>query len=341
MIRQLALLVAAAVVLAGCSSSSTSSDTSQPPSQPSAAKDKVKIGFLVKLATENWFQKEWEFAQQAADKYQFELIKAEVKDAERVQAEMDNLGVKGAQGVIICTPDQKLGPAIVATAKEKNLKLLSVDDRLVDADGKPLTDVHHLGISAYEIGKMVGQAIVDEAKARGWKMDEVGACAITKDTLETAKERIRGAVEVLTKNGFPENRIFKVDWGNTTDIPSAKDAAANVFAQHQDVKKWVAFSSNDDGVLGVVRASEDRQIPATDMIGVGINGTSGVDDLKKEPPTGFFASILLSPRKHGFDTAEMMYKWISEGKEPPLETWTSGTLITRKNFQEEMKKEGM
>lgn len=332
----IASLALVGVVFAGCKSSDSTASTPKP-----SEGDKIKIGFLVKSATENWFQTEWKLADEAAAKYGFELIKAEVKDAERVQAELDNLGVKGAQGVVICTPDQKLGPAIVTKAKEKNLKLLTVDDRLVGADDKPITEVPHLGISAYDIGKLVGQSIADEMIKRGWNPAEVGACVVTYDQLETTKQRVLGATEVLIKSGFPESKIYRVDWGNTTDIPNAKDKAAIVLSQHPEIKRWIAFSTNDDGVLGIVRATEDRQIAAENVIGVGINGESGLDDLKKDKPTGFFASVLLDKRKHGFGTAEMMYKWIKEGVEPPKETWTVGTLITRENYAQILKEQGL
>ena len=302
--------------------------------------DRPKIGFVVKSATEVWFQQEWKFAQEAADKLGFDLVKIAADDADKVLSALDNLGAQGAKGVIICSPDVKLGPAIVSKAKDNNLKLMSVDDRLVGADGKPLADVPHLGISARDIGRSVGKAIAAEMKKRGWKPAEVGAVALTIDELETARERVGGATEELVKAGFPEANIYRTPW-KRHDIPGALDAANPTLTQHPDVKKWVAFASNDDGVLGVVRATEGRTIPASDVIGVGINGTSGVDDFKKPNPTGFFASVLLSPRRHGYDTAEAMYRWVTEGKEPQKETYTTGTLITRDNYREEMKQEGL
>ena len=321
--------LAALAALAGCGGSS----------EQAAGGDKPKIGFLVKSATEVWFQQEWKFADQASEDLDFELIKIPTPDAEKVMSALDNLAAQGADGVIICSPDVKLGPAIVAKCKSANLKLLSVDDRLVDANEKPL-EVPHLGISAYEIGKMVGQAIVDEIKVRGWNMSEVGAIAVNLDELETARQRIDGASEVLVAAGLDPKRIFKSPW-KTQDIPGALDAANITLTQHSEIKYWVAFSSNDDGVLGVVRATEGRNIPAANVIGVGINGTSGVDDFKKPNPTGFFGSVLLSPRKHGYDTCKMMVDWIKNGTVPTKETWTSGILITRDNYEEKMKEEGL
>lgn len=347
--RRTFLLLLTALTTIGCNNDSTSTappttsggTTGTPPEANASNKGaKAKIGFVVKSATEEWFQTEWKFAQQAADKSGFELIKLEATDAEKTLSTLDNLSAQGVKGVIICSPDVKLGPAIASKCQEAGMKLMSVDDRLVGADGKPLTDIPHLGISAYNIGKKVGQAISDEMKVRKWNPTEVGALALTVEELETARERIKGAEEVLVANGFPKDKIFKVAW-KKTDIPGAQDVATTALTQHGDIKKWVFFSSNDDGVLGAVRATEDRGIKAEDVIGVGINGTSGVNDFKKPEPTGFFASVLLSPKQHGFDTAEAMYQWVTANTEPKKETYTEGTLITRVDYQEKMKAEGL
>ena len=41
----------------------------------SAYAQDTKIGFIVKQPEEPWFQDEWKFADQAAEKYGFELVK--------------------------------------------------------------------------------------------------------------------------------------------------------------------------------------------------------------------------------------------------------------------------
>ena len=333
----LTILGLATLALTGCPSNNSTTGAA-----PAAGGgEKVKLGFVVKSATEPWFQSEWKFAQQAADRYGFELIKQPAIDAEEVDRTLNNLANQGAKGVVICAADTKLGPAIVAKCKEKNLKLFTVDDRLIDADGMPLADVPYLGISAKEIGKTVGQAIVDEAKKRGWNLAEVGAAVLTIDELETARERIAGATEVLLANGFPEKNLYRVAWKKPYEISTAVEAANTVLTQHGDVKKWVTFSSNDDGVLGFVRASEQKTLPAESVIGVGINGTTAKDDFAKEKPTGMFASVLLSPKTHGYDTIEFLYKWVSVGSVPPKETFTKGILIDRTNYKEKMKEAGI
>ena len=221
----------------------------------SAQAAETKIGFVVKQPEEPWFQDEWKFADQAGKEKGFTVVKIGAEDGEKALAAIDNLGAQGAQGLVICTPDVKLGPALDAKAKANNLKMMTVDDQLVDGSGKPLGDVPHMGISAAKIGEQVGQAIVDEAKARGWDLKSVGVVRVSYDQLPTAKDRVDGATAVLLKAGLPQANIFNAPQ-DKTDTEAALNAATTVINAHPDVKHWAAVGLNDEAVLGAVRATE-------------------------------------------------------------------------------------
>lgn len=118
-----------------------------------ASAEEVKIGFLVKQAEEPWFQTEWAFAEKAGKDHGFTVIKIAVPDGEKTLSAIDTLAANGAKGFVICPPDVSLGPAIMAKAKLNNLKVLAVDDRFVDAKGKPMEDVPYVGLDAYKIGQ--------------------------------------------------------------------------------------------------------------------------------------------------------------------------------------------
>ena len=313
--------------------------------QPSAGaasekSDAIKIGFLVKQPEEPWFQLEWKFARQAAQDLGFNLVTIAAPDGEKALAAIDNLAASGAQGLIICTPDTNLGPAIVSKARNANLKLIAVDDQFIGADRQPMTNVHYLGISARKIGESVGETLAAEMKKRGWPAAETAVCAMTYDELATAKERTDGAIDALVAAGFPRDRVFKAAQ-RQTDIPGAMDAANTLLTRHPQVKYWLVCGNNDNAVLGAVRALEGRGIPAENAIAVGINGTDCIGELEKTKPTSFFGSMLLSAKAHGYQTSEMMYKWIKDGIEPPLDTRTVGVLITRENFRQVLKEQGI
>ncbi len=302
--------------------------------------EKLKIGFIVKQPEEPWFQLEWKFAEKCAEKNNFELIKLAALDSEKALQAIDNLAASKAKGFVICTPDVRLGTAIKSRAKKLGMKFMTVDDQFLKADGSYMTEVHHLGISAKKIGQTVGKELYNEMQKRGWKTDKTGVCVITYEELDTAKDRTDGAMEGLTDAGFPKDKIYTAP-EKTTDVNGAFDAANILLTQHPEVKQWLICGMNDSAVMGAVRAMEGRGFNADNVIGIGINGTDCISELEKKKPTGFFASILLTPKKHGYDTTEMIYKWVAEGVEPPKDTRTTGILIHRGNFVKILKEQGI
>ena len=305
-----------------------------------AAAAKIKIGYLVKQPEEPWFQFEWKGATKAAAANGFELIKLGVPDGEKVLNAIDSLAANGAQGFVICTPDVRLGPAIVNKAKQNNLKVITVDDQFVGSNGQFMTDVRYLGMSATKIGQASGAALAAEMKRRSWTAADTGVCIITFEELNTALERTEGIITALKAAGVPANRIFKAPQ-KTTDIPGSLDAASVLLTQQPGIKHWLIGGMNDTAVLGAVRATESRGFTADNVIGIGINGTDCIDELRKPKPTGFFGSMLVSAPQEGYKTAEMLYHWIKDGAEPPADTRTVGIFITRENFEQVLKQEGI
>jgi len=329
----LMLLAAGLCLLAGCDKPTTSA----PPLAPG---DAIKIGFLVKQPEEPWFQYEWKGAAAAARQYGFELVQLGVPDGEKVMTAIDSLVAGGAQGFVICTPDVRLGPAIAARAKLKGLKVITVDDQFVSADGTFLTTVPYLGMSASQIGGDQGRALYAEMQRRQWPLAETAVCAITFEELDTARQRTDGSIAALQAAGFPASRIFKAPQ-KSTDVPGSLDAANILLTQHPEVKHWLVLGMNDTAVLGAIRATEGRGFTADNVIGIGINGTDCIDELRKTKPTGFFGSMLVSAPYEGFRTAELLYHWIKDGTPPPADSRTPGILITRENFEQVLKQEGI
>lgn len=303
-----------------------------------ALAEDIKIGFLVKMPEEGWFQEEWRFAEQAAKEKGFKIIKIGVPNGEKVMSAIDNLAAQQAQGFVICVPDVKLGTAIVNKAKQSKLKFSTVDDRLIDGKGKPIESVPHMGISAFEIGKQVGTGMLDEMKKRGWNMNEVGALRISFDELPTAKERTSGVIEALTAGGFPAANIINAPQVKT-DTESAFNAGNTALLKNQKFKKWLAFGLNDEAALGAVRAAEGQGIKADSMIAIGIGGSaSATSEFAKKDVTAFLGTVLISPKRHGYETAMNMYEWVKNGKAPAALTLTSGKIMYRNN-QKEVKAE--
>ncbi|MDF4396049.1 substrate-binding domain-containing protein, partial [Vibrio parahaemolyticus] len=157
--------------------------------------DNVRLGYLVKQPEEPWFQTEWSFAEKAAKQYDFELVKMAVPDGEKTLNAIDTLAASGAKGFVICTPDPKLGPAIMAKAKSYDLKVITVDDQFLNAKGEPMKEVPLVMMAASEIGNRQGSELFKEMTNRGWDAATTGVMAITADELDTARRRVDGSVK--------------------------------------------------------------------------------------------------------------------------------------------------
>ena len=306
-----------------------------------ASAEEVKIGFLVKQAEEPWFQTEWAFAEKAGKDHGFTVIKIAVPDGEKTLSAIDTLAANGAKGFVICPPDVSLGPAIMAKAKLNNLKVLAVDDRFVDAKGKPMEDVPYLGMAAFEVGEKQGSAMATEAKKRGWDWKDTYAVINTYNELDTGKKRTDGSVKSLKAAGIPDDHILYAAL-KTLDVPGSMDATNSALVKLPGgAKNLIIGGMNDNTVLGGVRATESAGFAAANVIGIGINGTDAIGELKKAN-SGFFGSMLPSPHIEGYNTASMMFEWITNGKEPPKYTaMDEVTLITRENFKQELEKIGL
>ena len=299
-----------------------------------AADTPLKIGFIVKMPEQAWFINEQKAADTLSEQMHFNVVNIGGSDGEKCMTAIDNLAAQGAKGFVICPPDVRLGPAIMARARAHNMKVVTVDDRFTGSDGKPLADVPHLGMSGFKIGQQVGQTIWGEMQHRGWNADDVAAIRITDYELPTAKERTDGATKALLDAGFKKANIFDAPQ-RTTDTEGGSNAASPMFARHSKFKKFVMYALNEETVLGGVRASEQFKIPASNMIGVGINGAApAFAEFTKTQPTGFFATVAVSSTLHGRQSTLNLVEWIRDGKMPPLNTETTGMVMDHQNWQQ-------
>ena len=305
-----------------------------PLSMAHASDDNVKIGFIVKKPEQAWFINEQRAASELGQEQGFTVVRLAGEDGQQVLSAIDNLNAQGAQGFVICPPDVRLGMAIANRAKQYGMKVVTVDDQFVGSDGQPMTEVPHLGMSGYKIGEQVGNAIAEEMKLRGWDMANTGALRISNNELPTARERTDGATQALLDAGFNKDNVIDAPQQNT-DTTSAFAAASPMFSKYGKFDHWVIYALNEESVLGGVRASEQYGLSPEDVIGVGINGSGAAfAEFSREKPTGFYGTVAVSSTMHGRQSAENLYQWITEDKQPPADTETTGTLMTRDNWQD-------
>ena len=294
------------------------------------AADAPHYFYIEKVGTSPWFIEEVAGAQAEAERLGAKFSNQDVKaDANLAITAVDNAVASGAAGIVIVVPDQQIGPAVLAKAKEAKMPVIAVDDSIKDADGKGAPFV---GFSAIEVGKQVGNAIADMHVARGWgdKIEpDTKLLSAEIQSVSVCMDRTDNAIAVLKDRlGLKDEQILHVaiDPG-TQDVALANVAQA--ITAFPGVKKWLIASCGDEGVLGSVRSMEQAGYASDGLIGVGINGQLGCEEFKKADATGFRGSIAVASKIHGETAIRLLNDFVTKGIPIPARTIVAGNLITR------------
>lgn len=296
-----------------------------------SAQDKPHIFFLNKLGDLTWFVDEVAGAKAEAERLGAEFTSQDLKsDANLAITALDTAIIAGAAGIAIVVPDQQVGPAVMAKAKEAGIPLIAVDDNISDAEGNAAPFV---GFSAVEIGKQVGNAIADASEAAGWAKPDgtLKLLSVEVQTLSVCMDRTDNAIVVLKDRlGLTDDNILHVPYDPGTQ-DKALAAVSQSITAFPGVTRWLISSCNDEGVLGSVRALEQAGYTADAVIGVGIGGQLACEEFKKAEATGLKGSIFVDSKVHGQIAVNLLYEKAVNGKEIPATTIVDGVLITRED----------
>ena len=304
----------------------------------------INIAYIIKDPNESWFQDEIKYAKQASDELGFKLIiypdngntRVDKYKIENVMLDLIDAANKGVDGVVICIPDVNEGQMVLDFCNNNDIKLLTVDDRFVDLNSSSdfIESVHHIGIDSYLIGRLVGISLGQYMIDRELTSSEVGIIELWDPSAIDIMERVIGTSMLLKEVlPFKNSNFFRLNLAN----PSIDVAYNTVFYNFKSFSakfdNWIIIGQNDDCVIGGVRALADLDVESKNILSFGINCSSlAVEELKKDD-NGFLGSVKLDVKRHGYGSVEMMYKWIKFKEEPPLLTFTTGTLFTSDDLE--------
>ena len=103
-------------------------------------------------------------------------------------------------------------------------------------------------------------------------------------------------------------------------------------AAHPEAKRWIFYSCNDDGVLGGVRASENQGLAASDVIGVGIDGSRACDAFGAGKPTGFRGTMYIDSAKEGAQAVSLLVASVKNNTPLPGTTYVTADFVSPDNF---------
>jgi L-arabinose transport system substrate-binding protein len=290
----------------------------------------IKLGYINKMGDHPWFVAEVQGAKDEAAKQGAELLTQDVQfNADLTITTLDTMIGDGVKGIAIVVPDRGLGPIVAEKAKAAGIKLVAVDDDIYFKDGSP---VPYVGLNAKNIGLAVGDELAKLYKAEGWDKHNVRIASIEDRKADTCMQRNQGAEEAFLKAvpEFDKNNIVRVAYDNT--MVNSIDVMTTTLTANPGVDHWIFYSCNDDGVLGAARAMENSGYSADQGMGIGIDGSRACDAFGSGKPSAFRGTMWLNSGQHGQLAIKLLVESIKDGKDLPMQTFSSPELITAATF---------
>ena len=236
-------------------------------------------------------------------------------------------------GVALMSPKSHSGWAIMSRALTSNVPIISIDENIIDSQGRQLTP--YIGINDREAGSLAGQWASKSITDHLWLINQdisLGIAVLTYEELNGMKERIESFYDTLTENlpNLSEDSIFYSDCNNGSAVNGLL-AMQQLLANHPEITHWLVFGATADSVIGAVRGLEQLGL-AKNAIACGIDGGLGFNEFSKERETSYRALIYVDTYQQGKEAAKALYNY-SRYKTPiPVATYTKIFLITREDW---------
>lgn len=341
--RSLAACTAAAVTalsIAGCSSGAADTSGGAAGSQagsgggatPGHISGPITIAMINKQGTQQYFVDQANGAKKAASALQGVTVTvADVNlDSNAAINAVNTAIAQKVNGILITTPDPKIGPELIKMAEQANIPIIATNDAISDSSGKPAP---YVGFSGTEMGQSVGQKAGELYKASGWSSSDTAILNVTKPDLPTCAERASGSLSAFKKvvgSDVPKVINEYTDAGT----PQALDRTGAVITANPGVKNWVVWGCNDESETGAVTALQNAGFGAEHVIGVGLGAYLDCKDWKAGKTTGNKAALSLKGDDVGKVAVEKMVDFLRNGKPIPAFSKVPTQIVDATNWQQ-------
>jgi L-arabinose transport system substrate-binding protein len=317
--------------VAACESGKQTPAASGPQNGP------IKIYYMQKQATQDYFVGEAAGAKKKAQELGIELVMVDLgNDTSKTLDSVNTAVAQKTSGIIIVVPDPSVGPAVASAAKAANIPLLTSDDQIcvtkpTPADCAKSDIVPRIGFSGTQMGEEVGKKAAELYKAAGWKPEETRIIAAWKQDVTVCGDRVKAALPAFKAAGGPEIKVIELGTDNTP--PDAQNKVAATVTANKSVKNWIVWGCNDENVTGGVTALENAGYKPDNIIGVGINGDLACKAWSAGKATGTKATLWLNGGEVGALAVQSMYDKLKNGKEFAAEAFAKTTMVTAETYK--------
>lgn len=333
----------AAPVQPAASESAAAVQTSAAPAAESSAPAKaddgvIKIAYISKMLTNPWFVSEDQGLKDKAAELGAEYFSIDANlDDEACDAAIDNALAQDIDGLAICITNQGNGPALAMKCREKGVALITLDDNIVDENGKP---VAHVGMPTEDVGFIGGEMLAKKANEAGFfkEGNVVKVIQIDAPDISVLKPRLDGYKKALMANTPLKEEDFIYVETTECMLEDSLPAVQATLQAHPEVTHWICGGVNDDSAVAALKAIEEQgKVPIENTMICGLGGYSlAVEEFEKGNAN--FMTVVLDPYKEGAEALRMLFENIKDGTPLPELTLVNGKVATLDNWKDLIKK---
>lgn len=300
----LALLM---IVSVGCAKKATDTTTT---------KAKLKIGFSQVTLQSPFYVELKEGAEAAAKKAGYDLIFLDANgDVTKQNNDIQDLITQGVDVLILNPVNPEAVVPSIKAAKDAGIPVITVD--------RPVTSgaVAHVGRDNVEMGRLVGQAVVEKLGASGGKIIEIQGDA-GGIVMENRRDGFHAAVKDVSAIKIVEGPYAEYIRAN------AVTAMQDLLQANTDVK--VIYSHNDDMSLGALQVLTEAG--RKDVL---VSGVDGLMEALQAIKNGdqYMATTLNDPRYLGDVTIQVATR-VAAGETVPEFVDAGTALVTKANVDQ-------
>jgi ribose transport system substrate-binding protein len=329
MLKQGCSLALILAVLVGCngsgSTSTNESQTSTTAGQTTNAGKKLRIAFIPKGATHEFWLTMKEGAEKAASESNVELLwKSSLKEDDRSEQTkvVEGFTQDKVDGIVLCPLDENALTAPVKEAQAAGIPVIIADSGL-----KGIEPVSYIATDNFAAGKVCGEELAKvvppKSKVIMLRYSEGSASTNAREEgfLEAAKEK---GLEVVSAEQYA---------GATRE--SAQSASENLiqrFKAGDSLSIAGVFTPNESATFGMLRALQSAQLLGKVKL-IGFDSSKElIDGVKAGSMTGV---MLQDPFKMGYLGVQSMVNHIKKSGKVEAKVDSGAVFVTKENIESE------
>jgi L-arabinose transport system substrate-binding protein len=287
----------------------------------------ITIAYLQKQGDQQYFIDEAEGAKaEAATLGNVKIVTADLgTDSNKAISSLEAEIAQKVDGIAIVVPDQKIGPQVIDAAA--SIPLVASDDPISSGSGQAAPFV---GFNSVQMGTSVGTKAGELFKAAGWTASETRVLAAYQQGLSNCQQREQGQEDGFAAAAGASVQVNKI--GTDNSVVDAQNKTGAVITANPGIKHWVVWGCHDESETGAVTALQNGNIPAANIIGVGLGAYLTCKDWVAKKGSGNKAALFIDGHAVGAAAVDALVDKIRNGKALPAKSVAKTTMVDSSNF---------